>query len=448
MAEEITAKTSFDNLARALRQRWRRQIKELPLRHTQWHYSRSFRSDDPIQGWKIHVSATVLSANDVFARVRAILIADDVLFKAPASLELLAQLNAGVAEFSQVGKFLTVYPRSADEAVQLAQKLHKATRGLEGPEVPFDARYRKRSLVHYRYGVFRKDPKAPTRFDLVFDSVGKSHQDRRAAGYAIPRWLQDPFRKAGDHLNGTRRSSAGPIGRDFLVFKVITQRGKGGVYEAMDLSSSPARLVIIKEGRQDGEISWDGKDGFARVRHEGRVLRELRSGGVPVPEVYCEFTQEGNRYLVCEKVSGRPLLPASKLQPNKASWRRARRILEQLEGCFSRMHAVGWVWRDCKPWHIFVHRGKLRLIDFEGACRPAEKRVLPWGSLMYAPKASYERLGRAPGMKEDDYALGVVIFQLTTGKFPPASSQRRKALYQRAKCPNFLRNRIDELLRS
>jgi len=404
------------------------------------------QANDPAQGWKIHVSATLLSASEVFSRVRPILVEHDVLFKVPARLVLLAQLNLGLSGFSQVGKFLTVYPRSIEEALELARELHIATGNLCGPEIPFDARYRKNSLVYYRYGSFRRLGNGSAESGIIFDRAGKPHKDRREPGHAIPRWIDNPFKKCRSPSQNSNIS--GLLGADYLPFKAIMQRGKGGVYEAVDLSVSPARLVIIKEGRRHGETTWDGEDGQARLKHESHVLRSLRAAGVPTPEVFHEFSQNGNRYLVLEKIAGRPLLTQSRTQPAKMSWRRAQKILEQVSALLARVHAAGWVWRDCKPAHIFLHRGMMRLIDFEGACKMGETQVLPWRSPHSVPPVCREKFSRRAGVLEDDYALGVIAFQLATAAFPPLSPHRRTALYRRSGCPIFLQVQIDSLLRS
>ena len=194
---------------------------------------------------------------------------------------------------------------------------------------------------------------------------------------------------------------------------------------------------IIKEGRRHGETNWDGRDGYALVRHEARVLRQLRKAGLPVPKILREFTKNGNRYLVLERISGRPLLSAKRTHPAKASWRRAERILQQLESMLSRMHAAGWIWRDCKPSHIFVQRGTVRLIDFEGACRIDQTRLPPWGSPDYIPPASPGKFSRAPGTFEDDYALGVIAFQFGAGQFPPAATRPRETVYRRTQCRSY-----------
>jgi hypothetical protein len=421
-------------------------VKKLVASGGTWCFSRPGLGSDPPQGWKIHVSATRLSANEVFSRVRPILTGRDVLFKVPARLDLLGALNSGIGQFSQVGKFLTVYPRSTTEAVELAHELHSVTRGLRGPEIPFDVLYRKNSLVYYRYGVFRGPRKGKGNSGVVFDPAGRPHPDRRAAGYAIPRWLDDPFRRSGAKPREMR--SLGPIGADYLPYKALAQRGKGGIYEAVDLSVSPARVVIVKEGRRDGETDWNGLDGYARVQHETRLLRLLRRARVPVPEVLRQFSQNGACYLVLEKIGGRPLFPRDALQPRSLSWGRAAKFLERLEPVMGAIHAAGWVWRDCKPSHIFLDRGAARLLDFEGACRIHETEVLSWGSANYLPQVYYDSFTRRPGVFEDRHALGVIAFQFGTGKFPPEQSRQRNAIYRSTRCPDRLQERIEKLLNS
>jgi hypothetical protein len=434
--------SSIGEIARNPSRRWLAQIKHLPLSDGNWSYSRVVRADDPRQGWKLHVSATVLSAAEVFARVEPILRKSDAFFKVPCRLDLLRSLNSGLVDFSQIGKFLTVYPRSTDEALELARDLHRATRGLSGPDIPFDARYRKESLVYYRYGTFR--PWVDGTSGFIHPPKGRRYRDKRAPRRAIPPWLEDPFQKS----QTPKAKMRGLFLREFLVFKAKAQRGKGGVYEAIDLSVLPVRRVIIKEGRRHGETNWDGRDGYALVKHEAQVLRKLRAAGLPVPEIFREFTQNGNRYLVLERIPGHPLLAAERAQPPRTSWRRAEAILEQLTPMLARLHAAGWTWRDCKPSHIFVHRGAVRFIDFEGACRKDQTELLPWGSSDYIPPRYHGKLSRRAGTLEDDYALGVIAFQFLSGKFPPAAAHRRAAFYKRTRCPEPLREKIDRLLSS
>jgi hypothetical protein len=353
-------------------------------------------------------------------------------------------LNSGLPDFSQVGKFMTVYPQNELDAVGLALELHAATCGLTGPKIPFDMRYRRHSLVFYRYGSFSRVDRNGT--GVVLDTAGRIHRDIRDRVHAVPQWLMDPFNRRCAKSRKFRISNL--IGVDLLPFKALSQRGKGGVYQAVDLSVSPARLVIVKEGRRHGETDCLGRDGFARVQHEARVLRFLRRRGLPVPEILREFSKHGNRYLILQKIPGRALLAKNCEQPREHSWRRAMKVFENLEPLLKAIHSAGYVWRDCKPDHIFLSRGKTWLIDFEGACGVSETEVLPWGSHPYLPPIYRKEFpGRRLGTLEDDYAFGVILFQFLSGEFPATRGRARSRVYKRTECPDHLRISIENLLK-
>src|SRR5260370_32337053 len=104
-----------------------------------WRFNRFASPDDPPQGWKLHISATITSANKLFKKVAPLLSRSDVLFKAPRTLEELGKINSGLHYgFSQIGKFITVFPANTEDAVALANKLHRLTRNLPSPAVPYD----------------------------------------------------------------------------------------------------------------------------------------------------------------------------------------------------------------------------------------------------------------------------------------------------------------------
>ena len=155
----------------------------------------------------------------------------------------------------------------------------------------------------------------------------------------------------------------------------------------------------------------------------GRLCRWLlghRELGFAI--VFREFDRGGNRYVVLKKLRGRPLLKDDKALPGGTSSRRAERMLVQLKPILAKLHGAGWVWRDCKPSHILLDRGEIRLVDFEGACRVGKTDVLPSGSPGYTrrPRLNY---CRRPGISEDQYALGAIAFQIATGKLPPRVSR-------------------------
>jgi hypothetical protein len=69
------------------------------------------RVEIPEQDWKLHASADPTSAEAVLRRALPVLLAEDAGFKVVTSVPQLALLNNGMAGLSQVGKFITVYPK-------------------------------------------------------------------------------------------------------------------------------------------------------------------------------------------------------------------------------------------------------------------------------------------------------------------------------------------------
>lgn len=389
-----------------------------------WRYSRGPLPGDPEQGWKLHVSATVLTAPDVLRAVAQLLTGRGVLYKAPASLGELDKLNSGVFYgYSQVGKFITVYPQTEREAVLLAARLQRLTRGMEGPAVPFDRRYRAGGCVYYRYGAFkpleaRGSDGEPTY--AIRDPEGRLVPDRRDSA-ASPDWVADPFVKRD--ARPAHEAAVTPLQTTFKAFRALQQRGKGGVYQALDLSTPTPRLCVLKEGRRDGEVSWDGRDGFWRVEHEGRVLEALRGAGLDVPLVYSSFRAERNYYLAAEFIEGEPLDRWLARRRRRLPVGAALKVAAELARLVAGVHAAGWVWRDCKPGNVVVTKGgRLRPLDFEGACPVDAPDPLPWGTTGYIPPEARDEFGGRSRLPEDLYALGAVVYLLLTGRPPEGPS--------------------------
>ena len=412
-----------------LERRWQRlSARYLPLTFagSKWRYSRSLTRDDPDQGWKLHITGTVLTANEILSSVGPLLCRRGVLFKAPTTLLDLVSINAGVySEFSQVGKFLTVYPRSSEEAVLLAAKLDQLVSPLRGPTIPFDVQLHTNSSIYYRYGSF-KSSKTKHRNGpqpaAVRNDKGRLVADRREPGYAVPKWLDDPFIALRRAKN--RAAVPSPLGKAILAYEALSQRGKGGVYRALDVSVSPPRRCVLKEGRKNGETNWDGRDGYWRVKHEDQVLSFLSTKCVPVPKVLSRFKVERNYYLVMEYVEGKSL---QSLLDGKREFGvpKAIEFGLKLARLLARIHGAGWVWRDCKPMNIIVSpSGSLVPIDFEGACRVDRPDPMPWGTPGYVPGDRVETVGKVNRLPEDLYALGAVLLQLFTRRTPSVTPPR------------------------
>ena len=413
-----------------------------------WRFSRQLTSVDPEQGWKLHVSATILSANQVLTRIGTFLRDQNILFKATRSLEELRKLNSGLYYgFSQIGKTFTIYPIDPRDAVHLARKLHQLTLELPAPIVPYDLRFRKKSSVFYRYGGFKEieiqNEDGRSTF-AIRDEQGALIPDTRTANHAAPNWLANPFllRSMAQSHTGTS-----PLQTTVRAFEALSQRGKGGVYRAVDLSANAPRLCLLKEGRRHGETDWDGRDGHWRVRHEGRVLARLASAGVTVPQVYTSFTVESHYYLVTEYIEGDNLQALLSARQRKLTLTQALQFGVQAAKLLGKIHAAGWVWRDCKPLNLIrTKSNQLRPIDFEGACLITRPDPSAWGTAGYAPPEWLDDSLPPSREPEDLFALGVTLYQLFSGEIPTTRIRASTVKKLDSKVPIAVRKIISALL--
>jgi tRNA A-37 threonylcarbamoyl transferase component Bud32 len=398
--------------ARKAEREWQRLCDTyLPIggKRSIWRCSRERNDDDPFQGWKLHVSATILSACPIFRLIAPYLKRRDILFKAPKSLMELHKLNSGIYYgFCQIGKFVTIYPQSVEAAAAIGLKVHALTAKFPAPMVPYDNALRNRSCVYYRYGSFSLHLKTTFRKKRVLAIArpdGKLVPDLREPRAAVPPWLTDPFQpvrsKAAFEL-------ATPLETDYARYEALTQRGRGGIYQARDVSSVPAKLCVIKEGRRHGETDWLGRDGFTRIKREAQFLRS--TGIAAVPRVMRTFRANGCYYLVMERIPGKSLQQVL-TSGHRISTRRMLDYCAQMAQIVADIHAAGWGWRDCKPINFLVKKNhKLRALDFEGACR-LDERDPPWGATPgYTP--SRRSWNSASPEAMDLYALGTSIMQL------------------------------------
>ena len=392
----------------------------VPSANSVWRLSRHPLPSDPQQGWKLHLSATILNACDVLSAVGPYLLSRNILFKGPVSLAELSKLNSGIHYgYSQVGKCFTVYPNNHGEAVELANQLDRLTAGVEAPAIPFDQKFGNDGCVYYRYGAFKQLEKIDANGKATLcieDLEGNLIPDNRYAHAAVPSWIVDPFTSQAPAQELSSRLA--PPDSSYMVLRALSQRGKGGVYLALDLTQTYPRLCLLKQGRKNGEQAWDGSDGFSRITNEELALNSLAAKEVGVPKIFSTFTRGNSTFIATEFVEGETL---QKFLSTRARRLSIRRILEygiQIGTLLNQVHAAGWVWRDCKPANLIkTARGEIRPIDFESACRLNDSRPNLWATKAFSPpKTDNSSTSATPS--EDLYSFGVLLYFLLWGMLP------------------------------
>jgi hypothetical protein len=214
-------------------------------------------------------------------------------------------------------------------------------------------------------------------------------------------------------------SASGPTQVRFLPgvllagrYRIIGLLGKGGmgeVYRADDLKlGQPVALKFLPPGF---EARADRLQAFL---NEVRTARQVSHTNVC--RVYDAGEADGQHFLSMEFVDGEDL--ASLLRRiGHLPKEKAIQIARQLCAGLAAAHEIGFLHRDLKPANIMIDgRGRARITDFglaslaEGIA-PGDVRA---GTPAYM--APEQLAGREVSVRSDLYALGLVLYELFTGK--------------------------------
>lgn len=183
--------------------------------------------------------------------------------------------------------------------------------------------------------------------------------------------------------------------------------GMGTVYRAHDvLLDRPIAVKLV------GEIGLDTK-GRTRLLHEARAVAQLNHPNIV--SVYDAGESEGRTFIVMELVEGESLH-----QRRPESLEEVLSIARQVCAALEHAHRHGIVHRDIKPENVLLSvDGLAKLSDF-GLARSVASRLSReegvTGTAFYL--APEQALGQEIDARTDLYALGVMLYELTTGRLP------------------------------
>jgi serine/threonine-protein kinase len=215
--------------------------------------------------------------------------------------------------------------------------------------------------------------------------------------------------------DGGRFAPGEVLAERYRIIGLLGRGGMGEVYRADDLKlGQPVALKFLPErAAAPGQSDADATTLADRFRAEVRNARQVSHPNVC--RVYDIGEIEGRPFLSMEYVDGEDLATLLKrigrLPPAKAL-----EIARQLCAGLAAAHDKGVLHRDMKPSNIMLDgQGRARITDFGLAVRGDESDE---GRIIGTPAyMSPEQLaGRPATVKSDLYALGLVLYEIFTGK--------------------------------
>jgi len=378
------------------------------------------------QGWKLHLSATQLSAPVVLARAAEVLVREKCAFKFAPDFGKLQLLLSNLSERGSGGKFITAYPAEVEQFRRLAARLDAATDGLPGPVILSDRRLRPGSLVHYRYGAFHAEKvltDAGSFASTLTAPDGSRVKDERLAWFSPPSWAELPFPDPEAPTGGSAGGATSVLiaGR-FAVSRAIRHSYRGGVFYALDQETGAE--VVLKQARPHVMASLEGTDARDFLRHEAQVL-ELLGPLELAPRMVALVTHQEDLFLAEELVPGVTLRRWAD-ERVVGAWHgrgappgEAAAMAGELVEIVAGVHEQGLVLRDLSPNNVMVTpEGRLRLIDLEHVVPVGSRRAGVQTKGYVAPEVIVGRFGPVPSQPADLFSLGASILFLATGIDP------------------------------
>jgi serine/threonine-protein kinase len=222
------------------------------------------------------------------------------------------------------------------------------------------------------------------------------------------------------------------VGARVGPWKLERELGRGGmgaVYLAERVDGDFRQLAAIKLVRS----SWEAGELQRRFRSERRILASLDHPNI-ARLVDGGETPDGKPYLAMEYVDGQPLCVHCDARRLAVADR--LRLFLAVCAAVAHAHRSLVVHRDLKPSNVLVGAdGEVKLLDF-GIARLLETDAPLTGSAMRVFTPEYAAPEQVRGdpltTSVDVYALGVMLFELLTGRRPYRLSATTPAMIERA----------------
>ena len=282
------------------------------------------------------------------------------------------------------------------------------------------------------------DSVTPTR-PLPENPSAANKQEEGAARHASTR-RSTPSSLSYDSIDHARFTPGTTIAGRYRIVSLLGRGGMGEVYRADDLKlGQPVALKFLPEALQT-----DGAT-LARFHREVRIARQVSHRNVC--RVYDIGEVSGQHFLSMEFIKGEEL--ASLLRRiGRLPSDKAVEIARQLCAGLAAAHDNNVLHRDLKPANVMIDAdGNVRITDFglAGLAEEFREDELRAGTPAYM--APEQLSGEEVTIKSDIYSLGLVLYEIFTGKraFAAESLEELMRLRRSATTPTNPSNLVKEI---
>ncbi|MBP7937716.1 MAG: protein kinase [Phycisphaerae bacterium] len=234
----------------------------------------------------------------------------------------------------------------------------------------------------------------------------------------------------------------------YEITREIHRGGQGVVYQAVQKATK--RKVAIKVMKEGPFASHKDR---ARFEREVEVLGQLNHPNIVA--IHDSGSVSGTFFFVMDYITGQPL--DLWMAAKQRSVQETLRLFAKICGAVNAAHLRGIIHRDLKPGNIQIDaEGEPHILDFglaKVAIGDEVSLMTATGQFMGSlPWSSPEQAEGIPGRidtRTDVYSLGVILYQMLTGKFPYDVVGNMRAVLDRIMTgepvrPRAVRREIDD----
>ncbi|HXY10237.1 MAG TPA: tetratricopeptide repeat protein [Terriglobales bacterium] len=216
------------------------------------------------------------------------------------------------------------------------------------------------------------------------------------------------------------------LGRRYEILALLGEGGMGAVYKAMDRElNRPVALKVIRPELAKNKSIID------RFKQELLLARQITHRNVV--RIYDLGEADGVKFITMEFIEGEDLR-SSLLRKSKLTPEEAVDITQQVCRALEAAHSTSVIHRDLKPQNIMRDEtGRVVVMDFGLARTIASDGMTKTGALVGTVDymSPEQALGQTLDQRSDLYTVGLIMYELLTGKMPFAADSAIASLVKR-----------------
>jgi CheY-like chemotaxis protein/tRNA A-37 threonylcarbamoyl transferase component Bud32 len=219
--------------------------------------------------------------------------------------------------------------------------------------------------------------------------------------------------------NKTTNNQSTSIDNGSIVngYSIIKTLGTGSMGKVLLISKDNKEYALKIMHREVGGASMHER--IMRFKREAEVLAEIHHSNVIHVYEYGAYENDETPYIIMEYINGHDL--DYHMKNNTLSMDEKIMIIRGVVAALTEVHKAGILHRDIKPANILLTEEKIpKLTDF-GIARISDSDLTmtcaTMGTPVYMPPEAFEAT-TMQDVKSDIFALGVVCYELMTGKKP------------------------------